>query len=217
LEIDVVTPLWIKSDKHLAMTIKCFELARQKTKLPYQHIIVETGSDYLKDYADVHIYEKEKVDICKSINRAFKCTSGQYIAQLANDVFVGEGWLESLLECFKIKDCGISTLASTQFNHKKEEKIEEGIWFALAMIPQWLFQKIGYFDEEYKRVWADTDFVLRTYKEGYKMYRNFNCVVEHTPGTTEYGGGHDEAYLTGRKLFNDKHKDCGLPIFEGLR
>ena len=217
MEIDIVTPLWIKSEKHLAMTIKCFELARQKTKLSYKHIIVETGSDYLRDYADVHIYEKEKVDICKSINRAFKCSSGDYIAQLANDVFVDENWLECLLGCFAIPDCGLATLASTQFNHKKEDKIEEGIWFALAMIPQWLFKKIGYFDEEYKRVWADTDFVLRAYKEGYKMYRNFNCVVEHTPGTTEYYGGHDEAYIMGRKLFNDKHKDCGLPIFERLR
>jgi GT2 family glycosyltransferase len=200
------------------MSVKCIETARQKTKLPYELVIVETCSDYLKDYADVHIYEKERLGITQSINKGVKCAKGDYVVLLTNDVFVSDNWLESLKETFQKEDCGISTLASSQFNHKKEDKIEEGVWFSLVMIPQWLFSKIGYFDEQFVRVFNDTDYILRTYEAGYKLYRNFNCVVDHNPGSTVYAEPeHDIAYVVERNLLNIKHKDCKLPIFEKLR
>lgn len=218
MEISVILPVYIKTKDHLAMSIKCLEAARCNTKLPYELVIVETCSDYLKDYADVHIYEKERTDVNKSVNRSFKCASGKYIAQLTNDVFVGENWLECLKDCFQKKDCGIATLASTESGNKKEDKIIEEIYFPLAMIPQWLFAKIGYFDEDFKMYWADADFIVRTYEAGFKIYRNYNCVVDHKPGSTLYDEKNWEVLcLEGRNRFNEKHKDCQLPIFEKLR
>jgi len=218
LEISVVLPVYIKTKEHLAMSVKCLELARKYTKLPYELVIVETCSDYLKDYADVHIYEKERTDVNKSCNKGFKCASGQYIVGLTNDVFVSENWLECLKECFQKEDCGISTLASTESGNKKEDKIEEDIYFPITMIPKWLFDKIGYLDEDYKMYWADADFIVKTYKAGYKFYRNFNSVVSHNPGSTLYDEKKwEEACNFGRNLFNEKHKDCDLPIFHKLR
>jgi len=218
LEISVVLPVYIKTKEHLAMSVKCLELARKHTKLPYELVIVETCSDYLKDYADVHIYEKERTDVNKSCNRSFKCASGQYIVGLTNDVFVSENWLECLKECFQKEDCGIATLASTESGNKKENKIIEEIYFPITMIPRWLFDKIGYLDEDYKMYWADADFMVRNYEAGYKMYRNYNSVVSHSPGSTLYDEKKwKEACNFGRTLFNEKHKDCDLPIFHKLR
>jgi glycosyltransferase involved in cell wall biosynthesis len=218
LEISVIVPVYIGRNEHLPMSVKCIETARQKTKLPYELIIVETGSDYLKDYADIHIYEKTRTDSIKSVNRGLKIAVGDYIVVLTNDVFVNDNWLECLKDCFKIPDCGISTLASTESKSKQEDKIIEGIWFPLTMTPRWLFDKIGYYDEGYIRYWADTDFILNTYVAGYKMYRNFNCVVEHDPGTTLYNEpDHKASLIFSRNRFNEKYKDCKHPIFQRLK
>jgi hypothetical protein len=42
-------------------------------------------------------------------------------------------------------------------------------------------------------------------------------VVDHTPGSTVYGEGHKEVYDIGRKFFNQRYKDCKLPIFDKLK
>lgn len=218
MDISVIIPVYIGEKKHLSMSVKCLNLARGKTKLPYELIIVETCSDYLKEYADIHIYEKTRTDSIKSVNRALKISTSDYIVVLTNDVFVSDNWLECLKDCFKIPDCGISTLASTESKNVKEDKIVEGIWFPLSMTPQWLFKKIGYYDEGYRRYWADTDFILKTYEAGYKMYRNFNCVVEHSPGTTLYNEpDHKNSLAFSRKRFIEKNKDCKHPIFQRLK
>jgi glycosyltransferase involved in cell wall biosynthesis len=217
LEISVIVPVYIGESKHVAMSVKCIELARQKTKLPYELIIVETCSDYLKDYADIHIYEKTRTDSIKSVNRAMRSSASDCLVVLTNDVFVDDGWLECLKDCFKIPDCGLATLGSTESKSIKEDKIIEGIWFPLSMTPQWLINKIGYYDEDYIRYWADTDYILKTYEAGYKMYRNLNCIVTHSPGTTLYNEpDHQESLVYSRTLFYQKHKDCKLPIFKKL-
>ena len=218
MDISVIVPIYIGENKHIAMSVKCIELARQKTKLPYKLVIVETCSDYFRDYADIHIYEKERTDSIRSVNKGLRISTEDYVVVLTNDVFVNDNWLECLVDCFKIPDCGIATLASTESGNEKANKIIEEIWFPLTMTPQWLLKKIGYYDEEYKRYWADTDFILKTYEAGYKMYRNFNCVVEHSPGTTLYNEpDHLESLYFSRNLFNEKNKDSKHPMFQKLR
>jgi len=211
-------PVLIREQKQLAMTLKCIELARTKTKLPFQLIIVETESNYLTDHADIHIYEKERVNPAKSHNRGWKVADGEYIVLLTNDVYVDDNWLELLLDCFIIKNCGAATLATTQFGHQKEDKIEEGNWWSLMMTTRKIFDEVGYYDERFMAAFEDSDLLLRMYEKGYKMYRNFGCVVDHLIGATLYNEpNHDDKYVYGRKLFNEKHKDCKLDLFQRLK
>lgn len=219
MRISVVMPILILSDKHMSMTMKCMSLAKAKTKLTYELVVVETCSQYFIDYADIYIHEKDKNSSAeKSHNRGFKVASGDFITLLTNDVYVEDGWLECMLDCFKISDCGASTLASSQFNHAKEDKIEEGNWFSTCMFKKEVFDKIGYYDDRFRDSWCDTDLLVRMYKQGYKMYRNFNCVVEHLIGQTNYDKpGFKDNYEMGRTLFNEKHAGCTLPIFEAVR
>ena len=211
--ISVVVPTLIKTDKHLALTLQCLEKARACTKLPFELIIVETLTNYLEDYADTYIQEPTKTSDVSSFNRGFQAASGDYLCLLTNDVLVDTGWLECLLECFKIDDCGISTLATDQFNHEKHEEISEGIWFSVAM-----WRNIGeLFDELYVNSWNDTDFVMRMYLKGKKAYRNDNCVVHHEVGATQYNDPkHWENYHKNMSLFKSRYKDCGHPIYEIL-
>lgn len=200
------------------MTKKCIELARSCTQIPFNLIIVESGSQYFIDDCDIYIHEKVVTTPEIAHNLGFKASNSEYTVLLTNDVYVSYGWIEKLLDCFIISDCGASTLASTQFGHTIENKIEEGNWWSVAMIKKEVFEKVGYYDERFINSWCDTDLLVRMYKEGYKMYRNFNCVVEHLIGQTIYKkDGFQKNYEDGRILFNEKHKDCGLQIFEACK
>lgn len=212
--IDVVVPVYIYEPRHLAMTIKCIELARTKTKIKFNLVIVETATNYLSEYADIYIYEKKRTTADRSINHAFFCCNGAYTVLLTNDVEVEEGWLEALLECFdKHEDCGASTLASTQFNHVKDNRIEEGIWGSVFMIPT----EYAHFDENYINSWEDSDLWMQIYSRGDKMYRNFGCVVKHTPGQTLYKDPQYQVnYEKNRSYFTNKWKDSKLPLYQTL-
>lgn len=211
--ISVVVPTLIKTDKHLALTIQCLEKARSCTNLPFELIIVETITNYLEDYADVYIHEKEKTTDVKSFNNGFRAASGNYTCLLTNDVVVDNEWLESLVECFTVPDCGIATLATDQFNHKKRKEISEGIWFSLAM-----WKNEGeLFCEDYVNSWNDTDFIIKQYLKGKKSYRNYNCVVHHEIGATQYADEkHYENYRKNMELFKSRYRDCEHPIYEIL-
>lgn len=212
--IDVVFPTYITNQKQLAMSIRNIELARNNTKIPFNLIIVETCSNYLTDYADIYIYERKKTNATMSINKGFYCCDGDKTVLLTNDVGVREGWLDALLECFdKNKDCGVSTLASTQFSHTQSDKIEEGIWGSVFMIPTLWAE----FDRNYINSWDDSDLWMQVYSRGYKMYRNFKCVVEHDPGQTHYQDPqHQVNYEANRTYFTNKWRDSKLPLYQIL-
>lgn len=184
------------------MTKKCILLARSKTKLPFELIIVETCTNYLSEFADIHIYERYKTTDVVSINRGFFASKSDYSVLLTNDVYVSDGWLECLLDCFnRHGDCGLSTLATDQFGHEKSDVISEGIWFSVAMIPK----RYAMFSEDFPNSWSDTDLVMNVYDDGYKMYRNYNCVVSHKVGATQYlQKDHDKIFNKNKEFFISK-------------
>lgn len=212
--VNVVVPVYIRENKLLAMSLKCLSRAKEMTNINYKTIIVETGSNYLVDHADIHIYEKKRTTADKSINRAFFCCDSQYTVLLTNDVMVGEGWLEALLEPFnKYEDCGVTTLGSDQFGHVKKNVIEEGIWGSVFCIPS----EYAQFDENYVNSWEDSDLWMQMYTRGYKMYRNFNCIVGHKAGSTVYEDKMtQDNYERNRAYFTEKWKDSKLPLYEIL-
>lgn len=214
MTIDVVIPTYITNQKQLGMSIRCINQAREMTSLKFKLIIVETASNYLSDQADIHIYERERTTADRSINNGFYCCRGDMTVLLTNDVGLKEGWLESLVECFdKRIDCGMATLASTQFGHTKEDKIEEGVWCSVFMMPREYME----FDENYINSWEDSDLLMQTYSRGYKMYRNFNCVVDHDPGQTVYKDPLTQTnYEKNRAYFMDKWKDSKLDMYQIL-
>lgn len=214
MKISVVIPVYAPSQKHILMTVKCIELAKSNTNIDFDTVIVETCSNYFAEYADVYIYERQRTTADISINRAFNCCRGDYVVLLTNDVMVTKGWLEALIEPFnKFNDCGVSTLASNQFNHKKEDKVEEGIWGSVFMTQR----KYASFDENYINSWEDSDLWMRIYSDGLKMYRNFNCVVEHNPGQTVYNDKlTQDNWESNRKYFIKKWKNSHIPLYNIL-
>lgn len=212
-KIAVIVPALIKEPRHLQMTLDCIKSAREKTKLPFELVIVETVTEYLKSYADVYIWEREKTNSTISIDRGFQCARADKVVLLTNDVVVDENWLEHLLECFEIPDCGLSTLATTQFHMQKRDLIAEGIWFSVAMIPK----DEAWFDPHFLGgSWDDTDLIMRTYLRGKRMYRNWRSVVSHAPGQTHYSNpAHQETFEKNRAYFFEKWRGYkSMPIYQ---
>lgn len=214
-------PILIKNDAHIYMTSRCISEARINTRIPFDLIIVESGSTYFQDEADIHIYEKIPTTPEIGHNLGFRvgCRYDK-IVLLTNDTFMSKGWLETLLDTFNKKpDCGFSTLGAERFGHNQEDKIEEGFWFDVAMIDRKVFDEIGFYDERFIGSWPDTDLLVRAYKMGWKMYRNFNCIIkgELNHATVGMNPKHQENYDMGRKIFREKHEGCGLAIYEAYK
>lgn len=208
----VIVPCYIPRPENVLMTEKCIRLAKEKTKIPFQLIIIETCSTYFSGEADIYIYEKDRTCTATSFNRAVKLADGEYVTLLNNDVFVSDNWMECMEDCFNIPDCGIATVGSNEAKSVKQDKIEEALWFALTMIPKSLYEKLGYFDNSYLNgSFDDTDFVMKAVLAGKRCYRNLNCIVEHLVHRTHrHLEEHNENYLKNRILFNERYMDLEM-------
>jgi len=164
--------------------------------------------------ADKHI-RCEKANVVKDTNQAIDAATGDYIVHTGNDIFMKPGWLEALLECFKIPDCGAATLASSDLKHKPTNSIMEGIYGPLFM-----FKKGWRFDEDYENIFGDTDMIMRIYASGKRSYRNWNVVVTHLYQQTfqPMDGKQNlaERFDKFKKLFIQKHHQSNLLIFKIL-
>lgn len=219
--VSIVLPTLIRTDKQFSTTIKCIQLARSLTNIPFELIIVETETNYLEELADKYIHFPTKTISTNDINAGFMGAAGDYVGLLTNDVYVGDQWLEVLLETFeKKKDCGIATLASTQFKEVvRPGYIEEWVWCSVFLTKNEYLKKHNYFDAEmFPQVWDDSDFVTKLCLDGKLPYKNYGCVAHHAIGMTEYAcPKHNLRYIENGRRYNEKYKDCGHRIYDHLK
>lgn len=221
MEVSIVLPTLIRTTQQFNTTIKCINLARKNTKVPFELIIVETETKYLGDLADKHIHFPTKTISTNDINDGFRLSNLPWVGLLTNDVFVGDRWLECLLETFEKKeDCGIATLASTQFKEVLQPgKIDEWVWCSVFLTKNEYLKKHNYFDAvNFPAVFDDTDFVTKLCLDGKLPYKNYGCVAHHAIGMTEYAcPKHNLRYIENGRKYNEKYKDCGHRIYDHLK
>lgn len=207
-------PVYISSPENKAMTDKNLHIAKTATKLDLEWIIVETGSRYYENEADVYIHEPVRTTPNKSMNAGFKACKGDYVIFLSNDVTVCDEWVEKMLECFKHPDCGIASLGNNEHRDLHADEIIESLYFAVAMMKK----EDAWYDPQYNRVWDDTDLVMRLHTKGKKFYKNLLGIVHHKQHATmgEYAGDKAE-YEKSRKYFIDKWSEYESdPFFQKL-
>lgn len=205
-EISVVIPIFFPTMKTKAMSDANLLHAKAMTSLDVEWIIVETESQYYRDLADIHIYERNKTTPTDSVNRAFACASGKYVVFLANDVKVCDNWIEKMYECFsKYSDCGLASLGNNEHADPTDDVIiDEGhrFYFSVCM----LSREDAWFDPKFPYNFADTDLVFRLHTQNKKFYKNLSGHVFHKPHST-YGRfcGDTKDYQESRQRFLDKH------------
>lgn len=203
--ISIFLPVLIRNKRDKAMTEACVTLLRNQTEIPFELVIVETESRECERLADIYLHQPVNPGVVPTHNIGFKMCKGDYIATMSNDIYVTSGWLEALMKCFELDDCGAATLAACELGHKKGDYITEGLYFPCSI---WC-KEFARYDENFLDTWADADMATAMYVHGgKKMYRNYNAVAHHLWNQTIR---QDETYLKNWKrnfdYYRQKYED----------
>ena len=210
--VSVLLPILIEHQWQADITHCIINLLRTTTKVPFELVIVETKSNMFKSLADVYIHRPQLTNYVADANAGIEASTGAYVVQTANDIFVQPGWLEAMLEPFeKYPDCGVSTLASSDLPEpscKKGDWIVEGVYG-----PHMMFKREWTFDTDYENIFSDSDMIMRIYEAGFRSYRNHKVLIHHLNRMT-YDGLYSpeeqkERHDKNMQLFIQKHGKIG--------
>lgn len=195
-------PIYIPSGEHKKMTDRNLFLAKYKNKLDVEWVIVESGSDYYEDEADIYIHEPVRTTPNIAMNKGFEACTGDYVVFFSNDIKVCDNWIELMLKCFDNKDCGIASLGNNEAQDIIDDRIVDGLFFSVCMMKK----EDAWFDKNYNRVFDDTDLIFRLYLEGKKFYKNLAGYIEHKVHATlgEYAGSREE-FERSKSYFKEKY------------
>lgn len=196
--------VYLPTSEHKKMTDKNLYLAKIRSKLDLEWVIVESGSEWYGDEADIYIHEPVRTTPNIAMNKGFAACTGKYVIFFSTDTEVSEGWDEKMLECYnQHKDCGIASLGNSEANDTIQDKIVEGLFFSVCMLEG----TTAWFDTQYVRVFDDTDLIFRLHTRGKKFYKNLSGYIKHNPHSTlgEHGGDEKE-YLRSLAYFKEKWK-----------
>lgn len=209
--VSVLLPVLHAEAWQVHMTEACLQIMRATTEVDYELVMVETRTKHFEGHPLVskHKHYPSGIGYVPELNAGLDLCEGEYVVIPGNDIFMRPGWLEALLEPFKkFKDCGVSTLASSDLKMQPGEYIGEGVWGPLMC-----FKRGWRFDPDFKRLFIDTDLIMRIYEAGLRSYRNFKVVVGHlNQGThTSLFNAQESRKLMdeGLALFKRKHMAVG--------
>ena len=156
---------------------------------------------------------KQNYGFSKAVNVGIKASSCEYVVLLNNDIEVENVWLENLVNCIQ-KDKKIFSCCSKMVRFLERDIIDDvgdeytilgwacrrGDGVALnrytkservfsscagaAIYRRKLFEKIGYFDEDFFAYMEDVDISYRANVQGYKNIYCSNAVVYHIGSAT---------------------------------
>ena len=200
----------------LEYTKKCVASIEANTEIPYEIIFVDNGSKdgtkkYLKSLVKENpnyklINNSKNMGFAAGNNQGVKKAGGEYVLILNNDVLVGEGWLDSLLQSIqKDEKIGIvgpitNSISGLQMVNNIPYEGDDFIEFAgkvrqvnagkltprrrlagfAMLMKKSLYQEIGGFDESFAAGnFEDDDLCLRVKEKGYAMMVDESTFIHH--------------------------------------
>lgn len=203
--ISIVVPAYIIDESCETMTTVCLESIAKYTIVDHEVIPVRS-------------YPEARLSYAQAVNKGMRQATGDFIVVLNNDTEVCKGWIEAMLKCFINHDCGVGTLLGIEHASMKANAIVEGFYGPCWMISRDAYNHIGKMSEEFNNSFEDSDYWVRTYLEGYKIYRNLCCVINHKERATCKKIKSDSTdVMRNRELFIKKYGELNLPIYRKLR
>ena len=216
--VSVMMPVLVNEPWQLAMTQCAIKTLRCTTDHQFELVIAHAPTEYTDLIAEIGDIVREKVIPTVTgtpnadCNKGLDACTGDIVVYTGNDVFVRPGWLEALLECFEIEDCGAATLGNAELKHVPMPRIMEGVYGPfMAFRQDWRFDA-----ETFPCQFGDTDLIMRIYESGKRMYRNHKVVIHHLLRQTVGGEANDKDFLAARDRFIRKHGDSNLLMYRAL-
>lgn len=181
---------------------RCLESLFQVNYENYEIILINDGSTNgtdkaVKRYENRAIYVKNEINLglAASRNRGIRLAKGEYVAFTDVDCVVDKYWLAELVQCLiknKAEGAGgavkmpkdvsffarcVGTLGKP--SPKLISKNEAEVPGCNAIFKKSLLKQMGGFDETFKESNADTDFNVRVWTDGRKIYYQPTAIIYH--------------------------------------
>ena len=188
-------------------------IAQHTTEVSFELIICEAVGNYFDGKTahvpglDKYYHNPVKGFANVDINAGMDLATGDIIVLLTNDVFVKLGWLEALLECFDIPDCGMASLGTSDHRESSMHAIVEGLWCPLMALPN--RPDLRFDAGIFPSYWGDSDLVMQVYNLGLRAYRNRKVVCDHlgrATNTVEHMHGKAEEIEAAKNKFVARHQ-----------
>lgn len=209
----IIIPAFFNSYPIFHTTGNCIGSIREHTdraKTPYEIILVQNGhtgigftQENAKDsYADKVIFNEQNLGYAKAVNQAIRCSEGEYIAIVNNDVQVFDHWLEDLQACL---NAGVDLIQAypmygmpygraVEANILREKSLTESQLglddfrdFSCVLLRKETFAKVGLFDEQFFCYGEDLDLIRRIEQAGGKVKSTKRVRVHHIISMTSSG------------------------------
>ncbi|RMH63376.1 MAG: glycosyltransferase [Calditrichaeota bacterium] len=238
----------------IMLTFNALEMTRQTitsvlehTRYPYELIVVDnaSGADtvaYLKELEQQHphikvLFNKENKGFSAGNNQGVAASDGHYVCLLNNDVLVGDGWLEDLVEAFDRdaqigmvsaitnKASGLQVLASVPYKdetgfykfakewrqeHRGQVTPRRRLAGFVMLTSRAIYDEIGGFDEIYGLGnFIDDDISLKIRQAGYALMVHDGTFIHHYGHSSFKANNIDlmASLKENEKIFNQKWPD----------
>lgn len=200
--VSIVMPVF----NQLEYTRGCVESLQPDLAAGVELIIVDNGSqdgtrEYLNTLQGVTVIHNEVNRGCAGgWNQGVKAGTREWIVVLNNDVLLGAGWLDALVQFAESSGCGVVTPAiregalnyafqdyATEFVARmksvKRIGVANGICF---MVARGVFDSVGLFDERFRiGQYEDADFFQRAKNAGFKLGTTGSAFIHHFGSITQ--------------------------------
>ncbi|MCK4546800.1 MAG: glycosyltransferase [Candidatus Eisenbacteria sp.] len=129
-EIVPLVSIVIPVCNNLALTESCWASIRKNTRIPYEILVIDNGSEEPVSYAARQnnyrcIRNEKNLGFAAAVNQGIQNTHGDYVVLLNNDCIVTPGWLERLLDHFEA-DARVGVVAPLTNYANNEQMIQVG-------------------------------------------------------------------------------------------
>lgn len=233
-KISVVLPVKAPTPFLRSMTEFCIKTLRLHADNPFELIVCEIGEPHFKPTGstkvdplaqfqpDKYLHFDPPIGGVREINAGIEAASGDFIVTAGNDIIVPQHWDTEMLLPFEKypKHCGISTLAAIEPNYtigpyEPMDIIVEGMFSPFNM-----FRKGWKYDEAFRRIYQDSDLVMRIYEAGFRAFRNCRAHLYHFGSMTNTQvdkAEHDRQIAPDEKLFYQRWGKSPLMMFGMIR
>jgi hypothetical protein len=225
--VSVVMPILAPTPFLQEMAKFAIKTLHLQAAAPFELIICEAKHNHFATgYGDKYLGFPDPIGGVKEINAGIDAASGDYILLAGTDLISPPGWDDELLRVFHdLPDCGVAALSAFEPNATigpphAVDLVVEGMFSPYMMIPNgqgWRF------DEDYQRIYQDSDLILRMYQAGKRAYRSCRKHVWHLGSVTnnqagpEHVAAHAKALAHDERLFYERWGKSSLAMFGIIR
>ena len=198
MRISVILPVLTPTPFLRAMTEFTIKTLRQHADdKAFELVVVEAEGTYFQQYHrswqaldDMAIQKyltfTPRQGSTRDFNSGARAATGDFIVSTGNDVIVPPGWDTQLLRCFEERaDCGVASLSALEPGAivgppYAMDMIVEGMYSPFMMWRRGGLPGDGWLlDEAYRKIYCDSDIIMRFYEAGKRAYRSCRAHVHH--------------------------------------